>query len=101
MPNSIYVETCQSKSSAFKKTGGKYKDARDPAFDVAQMRGKQRVPAHGCSFQAQSPPSIVLFRTEGVRIVVGLSWTIVRRIREATEDDRIVGLEDAMHISST
>ena len=47
-PNSIYVETCQSESSASNKTGEKYKDARDPAFNVAQVRGEQRVPAHGC-----------------------------------------------------
>lgn len=37
-------------------TGQMYKDARDPAFDVAQVRGQQRVPAHCCrgSFQGRS-----------------------------------------------
>ena len=47
-----------------------YKDARDPAFDVAQVRGQQRVPAHCCiAFETEARLQS-LIRLEGVSIEI-------------------------------
>ena len=92
-PRIIYVELCQPISSAGKETGEKYKDARDPAFNVAQVRGQQRVPAHCCIASKEEARFQMLLRSEKGSIEICLCRVIVCRVQETIEDDRFVGLE--------